>query len=670
MKLNNDILNVMIPAYKAEKYIKNCLDSVYNQTWLNNTENKITVTVCVDGCLDTLNELKKIKDNYSDLKILFCKENKGTYITLNTILSTIDSGNCIVFGADDKMNPDMIETIMKTKLGGVVRSDGVLVVPRKIIEEFGGFQSWRVAGDTELIDRMQRKGYNIYRYPQLFYRGQHNGQMTKSAKYGHDSDIRKEHIKTIQTDRPKYHEPEINSYIEIKPKQISFNIATYPPRRQYLKRVIEDVYDKVDIIRVCLNEYKSIPKWLKKDKIKAVIPKKDLRDSGKFLWSKENRDEYYFTGDDDLLYSIEYFKKHIKILKKYGGKIAVTSHGRILKENATELKDIEKYIPCLKSSDKDYIVTIGGTGVMAIDLSEITVDVPSCAGACDIGASIVLNGIIARKHDKNELEYILPKDEPDLWSENDTKLHAKLLKKFWEHPKKQFKIIEEDVPVYLINRIVDNNKLNNFQGENLKTRFKVTIHRPLDSCKKIDDIFESEKLKKNIPNKPRFIAQTSNRIAFSDILKDSGTTTLIFEDDVCFEPNAKEILAKAIEEFPENFGVCYLGCYIRHLYGKSEIYSDNLIKLPRSDIHRIWGCHAVIFSKNVIDILSEPYTAGKDTRIMDQEVTTKILNDFDYFVVNPMIAFQTDLGKSMSGTFNYKDMKERSVRVLTDSCNL
>ncbi|NCC71333.1 glycosyltransferase family 2 protein, partial [bacterium] len=123
--LDNSIVNVLIPAYKAHKFIEKTLDSIQYQTW----DGIIKIFVCVDGCKKTLKKIKQIQYKYKNLTIMFCKENKGTYVTINTMLSVIKSGTILVFGADDNMHKNMIEEIMKENIMGVVRNDGVLVAP-------------------------------------------------------------------------------------------------------------------------------------------------------------------------------------------------------------------------------------------------------------------------------------------------------------------------------------------------------------------------------------------------------------------------------------------------------------------------------------------------------------------------------------------------------------
>ena len=218
---------------------------------------------------------------------------------------------------------------------------------------------------------------------------------------------------------------------------ISFNIATYPARFNKLKRVIEDVYDKVDIIRVCLNGYdnapeymmiKGVPKFLKRSKIVTHIPKTDLKDTGKFLWAYEHRKEIYFTGDDDLIYSKEYIKNHLEKLKNYpGDRVFITSHGRMLSKTANKLTDVEKTIgtsQCRFDASEDVHMNVGGTGVMCFDLNKIKFDISeiNCIGCADLGLALIASRdnipILVRAHKGSELEYILDIEHTDTLYQN------------------------------------------------------------------------------------------------------------------------------------------------------------------------------------------------------------------------------------------------------------
>ena len=113
-----ELVSVIIPAYNHEKYIKQCIESVLNQTYKN-----LEILVEDDCSTDnTKEEIAKIKDKR--LKKIYAKKNKGVVNTINE-LSNMATGKYIaVLGSDDVWYPEKIEEQIKAfkenpKLGAV-----------------------------------------------------------------------------------------------------------------------------------------------------------------------------------------------------------------------------------------------------------------------------------------------------------------------------------------------------------------------------------------------------------------------------------------------------------------------------------------------------------------------------------------------------------------------
>ncbi|NMR35374.1 glycosyltransferase family 2 protein [Chryseobacterium aquaticum] len=99
---SNDIISVIIPYYKGENYIEECLGSIYNQTLKN-----IEVILINDGSSkEFLENLKNIK--YPEL-ILFHQTNKGQSAARNKGVD-IAKGKYILFvDCDDKIEKSFLE---------------------------------------------------------------------------------------------------------------------------------------------------------------------------------------------------------------------------------------------------------------------------------------------------------------------------------------------------------------------------------------------------------------------------------------------------------------------------------------------------------------------------------------------------------------------------------
>lgn len=151
------------------------------------------------------------------------------------------------------------------------------------------------------------------------------------------------------------------------PKLISVNIATQPSRMNTLAITIKSLEKQVDIIRVCCNEFDSIPKWLEEHpKVEAFEPPFDLTDNGKFMsLYKGMKSEYYFTCDDDIRYPVDYVSKTIERIEKYG--CIVTYHGRLLNGLGRSYYRQHEVFHCVRSQEDDIELDVCGTGVTAFD---------------------------------------------------------------------------------------------------------------------------------------------------------------------------------------------------------------------------------------------------------------------------------------------------------------
>lgn len=199
-------ISILLTAYKADKFIEECLDSIERQTYFNNN-NKFEILLGIDGCISTLNKSLKIKNKYRNLNIFMIYENKGTYITRNTLLNYVKYDNIIFFDIDDIMCDDMIENIIKYKKNNdLIRlsyvnfgnkisekpkpANGVIYIKKSVIEHVGGYKPWKCSADTELYYRLK----NFYKTSNLnlkcFKRRVHDNNLSFNKKTGMNSDIR------------------------------------------------------------------------------------------------------------------------------------------------------------------------------------------------------------------------------------------------------------------------------------------------------------------------------------------------------------------------------------------------------------------------------------------------------------------------------------------------
>ena len=196
-------VSVLIPAYNSQEYIEECLESVDNQIYFRDND-KFEILIGVDGCQDTLDKVLFLKGTgrFRNLRIFKMPENKGTYMTLNSLLEESRYDNLVIFGSDDVMKENMVE-VLASKKGDLIRprfdllhnskisksySSGVIWVNKKVFEIAGGFQPWTIAADGDLIKRVQ-EFVEVKLIPdRLFYYRKHSESMTN--QYSAKSELR------------------------------------------------------------------------------------------------------------------------------------------------------------------------------------------------------------------------------------------------------------------------------------------------------------------------------------------------------------------------------------------------------------------------------------------------------------------------------------------------
>ena len=98
---SNELVSIIIPIYNSEKYLKECLNSLFEQTYEN-----IEIIAVDDGSTDS--SLQILQD-YSDRLKIFSQENNGLYSALKVGISKIQGKWCKWFSPDDVLYPNAIE---------------------------------------------------------------------------------------------------------------------------------------------------------------------------------------------------------------------------------------------------------------------------------------------------------------------------------------------------------------------------------------------------------------------------------------------------------------------------------------------------------------------------------------------------------------------------------
>ena len=221
-------ISIIIPCYNASKYLRQCIDSILNQTF-KNYEIIFINDKSTDNTLDILQEYKNNSD--ADIKILENEYNSGPSFTRNKGLSAA-TGNYIAFiDSDDYIEPQYLEVLYKlikqynteismcsskyvTEDGELIKEDTIeflledkisiinkmisfgiepamwgKLISRKLINdnhisfEYDGFEDTLFLFDIYCrIERTVCIRYSLYNYRQIETSISHNG-LTKHCNY-------------------------------------------------------------------------------------------------------------------------------------------------------------------------------------------------------------------------------------------------------------------------------------------------------------------------------------------------------------------------------------------------------------------------------------------------------------------------------------------------------
>lgn len=157
----------------------------------------------------------------------------------------------------------------------------------------------------------------------------------------------------------------------------SANMATMPERINTAILTIESIIDQVDVIRLYLNNFDEIPEEFIHNKIE-VYQGEDMRSSGKCFWAL-NKDEWYFTIDDDLIYPPTYVRDMLFKLCEHDDEVIVSLHGKVLRPKIHDKYPsyfgwLKENLHCLQSVKQDTFVHIIGNGCAVWNTNNIVIN--------------------------------------------------------------------------------------------------------------------------------------------------------------------------------------------------------------------------------------------------------------------------------------------------------
>ena len=148
-------ISVIIPVYNVEKYIRQCLESVINQTYKN-----LEIIIVNDGTKD--NSMKIVEEYLSDERIkIIDKENGGLSSARNKGLEHATGDYILFVDSDDWIKENLCETCMKNQ-----KNEDIIAYNYIEYDEITKEMKENIIQEEVISNgNKNKKGYLLYEFP-------------------------------------------------------------------------------------------------------------------------------------------------------------------------------------------------------------------------------------------------------------------------------------------------------------------------------------------------------------------------------------------------------------------------------------------------------------------------------------------------------------------------
>lgn len=415
------LISVIMTTYNTENYVEAAVRSILDQSWRN------LELIVVDDCStdSTRARVESLQKHDSRIRLYCFGENNGTYFCKNFGI-TKASGSVVTFmDSDDISMPLRLEKqfhalnvngvavstcnhVRKNEDGSTILINGVAervayisqMVKRSVIEEIGYFDTVRTSADDEFLRRVRiTYGMNAQvnvkdvLYVALLREGSLTRDPANAINFVQDRNASQSFLSpqrrhyAAMCDKWHRHLDErgLRPYMPFpvvrRPypafgrlvvgdgrydgNMITACMATYPPREDKLRTVVAALLPQVDAINIYLNGYEKVPPFLQHSRINAVLGGTDLRDNGKFYFTKDVPRGFCFTVDDDIAYPPEYVQSLIRRIEFYERRAVVGLHGTIYAKPIRSFFRGRTLLHFEEELERDTVVNQLGTGTVA-----------------------------------------------------------------------------------------------------------------------------------------------------------------------------------------------------------------------------------------------------------------------------------------------------------------
>lgn len=453
------LVSVIMTVHKTNPMLTSAVNSVLNQS-----HGSIELLLIDDGSSESDHQeyLKFTKDNR--VRVIRMESNSGTYACRNLGIKHSQGSYITFLDSDDWIHPERFElsidrldrnnkivattdSYVRLGINGQLLMMGSWFVRKCLAgifwraevlkERIGGFDSVRVAADSELLERAEllfgKKA--IEHVPVCTYIASvQEGSLSQDGKYAIDwlgiKGVRSKYVgnfriwhKMNKSNHEKLYMPiesgihdfpvpsdftrsgnfksvkeSVHYYVDkemplkriyrkseasIDNQEINICMATFPGRFKVISQTVQSLINQsipFTKLMIHVNESEEIPELPNDPRI--VVSSSVLHnytDIAKFKLAEELNNGIVFTVDDDIIYPNDYIEKMREAVNAYDGKAIIGVHGCVIPfgRSITDWDDYRnnRRVHWFRSAlSTDLPVNILGTGTVAYDASQISFD--------------------------------------------------------------------------------------------------------------------------------------------------------------------------------------------------------------------------------------------------------------------------------------------------------
>ena len=200
-------LSIIIAMYNTREYIQQCIESLVS--FCNKFNVEYEILLGIDG---NQKDLEFILNNYfeDNIEIYYNEKNEGPFVMYNYLIDCCKYDKIFFFNSDDYLNAKYYDelynamlvndyvrigfhNIIKNKYNRILFiAQGVFMINKNVFANYGYFENWFCAADTEFKARLKHYNVKCYVLKQpTFIRRVHPKSLTQCVEYGIKSNIRK-----------------------------------------------------------------------------------------------------------------------------------------------------------------------------------------------------------------------------------------------------------------------------------------------------------------------------------------------------------------------------------------------------------------------------------------------------------------------------------------------